>query len=166
MGKIKFIRAVFTLGITMMISSCFYDPHYYGPPSYYGGATYHPYDYFYYPSVRVYFQYSTGLYFYLSDGVWKRNRVLPPRFRLNPSDRVPLRIPGDKPYRLNPQHMDKYRPRPGIKPTPNRDKYERNSLQRTYKERLFNRPPSSKKPQMPVPAKQKKDKKDKDKRRR
>ena len=163
MRKIKFVKVVSTIALSMLMSSCFYDPYYYGPPSYYGGTIYHPYDYFYYPSVRVYFQYSTGLYFYLSDGIWVSNRVLPPRFRLNPSDRIPLRIPSDKPYKFNPQHKDKYRLRPGIIPSPARDRYERESLRRTYKERLLNKPRGLK--QAPMPSPEKKDKRDKDKRR-
>lgn len=163
MRKIKFIRVVTTVALSMLMSSCFYDPYYYGPPSYYGGTIYHPYDYFYYPSVRVYFQYSTGLYFYLSNGIWISNKVLPPRFRLNPSDRVPLRIPSDKPYQFNSQHMDKYRPRPGIMPSPDRDRYERESLRRTYKERLLNKSPGIN--LAPMPNTEKKDKRDKDKRR-
>ena len=164
MGIIKSIRVAGAVGLSLLMSSCFYDPYYYGPPSYYGSTIYHPYDYFYYPSVSVYFQYSTGFYFYLSDGIWIRNRILPSRFRLNPSDRVPLRIESDKPYLFNSQHMEKFRPGPGLRPSPERDRYERDSLNRTYKERLFNRPPGLK--QIPMPSgEDKKDKRDKEKRR-
>lgn len=163
MGIIKSIRIAGAVGLSLLMSSCFYDPYYYGPPSYYGSAIYHPYDYFYYPSVRVYFQYSTGFYFYFLDGVWVRSKILPPRFRLNPSDRVPLRIPSDKPYLFNEQHIQKFNPRPDIRPSPDRDRYERDSLERTYRERLLNKPPGLKQPPMPG-GDEKNDKKDKDKR--
>ncbi len=140
MGKKKYIPAIGVLGLMLMTSSCVYDPYYhdpyyYGPPSsYHVGGTYYPYDYYYYPSVRVYFQYSSGFYFYISNGRWIRNRTLPPYIRLNPSDRVFLRLKSDKPYQSNRQHVEKYRPHPKVKPTPSTDRKERTSHLKWYKE--------------------------------
>lgn len=137
MDKAKYIRVIGALGLTMM-SSCFYDPYYYGAsPYHHPHGTYYPYDYYYYPSVQVYFQYSTGFYFYISDGIWTRSRVLPPHFLLNSRDRVPLWIKSDKPYQQNLQHVEKYRPRPDIKQTPGKDRYERETLRKAHKEQLY-----------------------------
>lgn len=155
MDKIKFIRVIAALGLTMMMSSCVYDPYYYGPPPYHSGGTYYPYGYYYYPSLRVYFQYSTGFYFYISDGIWTRSRILPPHFRLHPRDRVHLKLKRDKPYLLNPQHVEKYRSRPNIKPTLDNDQYERDSHRKWYKEQKYNKQ-----------RKKVQEKKEKDKRRR
>ena len=174
MGGIKFIRVIGTISLTMMMSSCFYDPYYYAPPPYYSGDAYYPYGYYYYPNVSVYFQYSTGFYFYINDGIWTRNRILPPRFRLNVHDRVIIKSKSDKPYQDNKIHIDKYRPRPNIKPTPSSDRYERESLKKAYKEQLYRKPPSDNRQKYkapptyksPPPAEEKKDKRDKDKRRR
>lgn len=154
MNKTRYIRVIGALGL-MMVSSCIYDPYYYGPPPYYSSTAYYPYDYYYYPSVRVYFQYSTGFYFYISNGIWTRSRVLPPHFRLNARDRVLLRIKSDKPYQQNPQHVEKYRPRSDIKQTPGKDRYERETHRKVYKEQ-----------QIIKQRKTVKEKKDKDKRRR
>lgn len=158
MDKTKYIRVVTVLGFMMMASSCVYDPYYHGQSPYYSDRAYYPYDYYYYPSARVYFQYSTGFYFFISDGIWVRNRTLPPHFRLNVRDRVPLRAKTDKPYLKNPQHTERFRPRPDLKSTPAIDRSERESLRRTYKEQLYKR--------QQKPVKEKKDKRDKDKRRR
>jgi len=139
MDKKKYIPAIGVLGLMLMTSSCFHDPYYhdsyyYGPPSYHVGGTYYPYDYYYYPSVRVYFQYSSGFYFYISNSRWIRSRVLPPHIRLSDRDRVFLRLKSDKPYKLNRQHAERYRPRPNIKPTPSTDRKERTSHLKWYKE--------------------------------
>jgi len=156
----KYIPAIGVLGLMLMTSSCFHDPYhhapyYYGPPAFHGGGTYYPYDYYYYPSVRVYFQYSSGFYFYISNGSWVRNRALPSHIRLNPRDRVFLRLKSDKPYQSNRQHIEKYRPRPKVKPTPNTDRKERTSHQKWYKEQ-----------QVYKKQQEKKEKKSKDKRHR
>lgn len=184
MGKMKFIRVIGAFSLTMMMSSCFYDPYYHGAPPYYAGGGYYPYDYYYYPGVRVYFQYSTGFYFYINNGIWIRNRVLPPRFRLNVRDRVIIRSKSVKPYLQNKTHIDKYRPRPrpNLKPIPNADRHERESLRKIYKEQQqykkpqqpynksqpYRKPQNNKQPRYnkQSPAEEKKERRDKDKRRR
>ncbi|MCK4865616.1 MAG: hypothetical protein KAT06_09305 [Gammaproteobacteria bacterium] len=158
----KSIRLVGALSLTMMMSSCFYDPYYYSPPPYHAGGIYYPHDYYYYPNVGVYFHYSTGFYFYINNGIWIRSRILPPRFRLNVYNRVIIRSKSDKPYLQNKTHVEKYRPRPNLKPTPGADRYERESLRKTYKEQQYRKPPYNKKPQ----AEEKKEKREKDNRRR
>ena len=169
MGKIKFIRVIGAFSLTMMMSSCFYDPYYYGAPPYYAGGAYYPYDYYYYPNVGVYFNYSTGFYFYINDGIWIRNRILPARFKLNVHNRVIIRSKNTKPYLQNKTHIDKYRPRPSIKSTPSTDRYERESLRKTYKEQQYRKPQPYNKQQPYIklpPAEEKKERRDKDKRRR
>lgn len=158
MGKKKYIPVIGVLGLMLMTSSCFYDPYYYGPPSYDVGGTYYPYDYYYYPSVRVYFQYSTGFYFYISNGHWSRSRILPSHFRLTANERVFLRLKSDKPYKLNTKHAEKYRPRPKFKPTPGTDRNERASHLKWYKEQQNYKKQRS--------IKEQKEKRSKDKRRR
>lgn len=163
----KSIRVVGAFGLTMMMSSCFYDPyyydpHYYGPPPYYAGGIYYPYGYYYYPGVSVYFQYSTGFYFYINDGIWIRSRILPAHFRLNVHDRVIIRSKSEKPYLQNKTHIEKYRPRPNLKPSPSADRYERESLRKTYKEQQYRKPQPHNKQQPYIkqpPAEEKKGKK-------
>lgn len=145
MDKIKSIRVIGALGLTMMLSSCIYDPYYYDGPPYHSHESYYPYGYYYYPSVRVYFQYSTGLYFYHSDGLWRRSRVLPPHIRLHARDRVPLRIQSGKPYKQHRKHVEKYRPRPDLKPTRDHDRHERKSHRKWYKEQQYNKNKQQKK---------------------
>jgi len=136
MKRIK-ILPVITLGLAMLTASCVYDPHYYGSPPYHDRPGYYPYDYYYYPSAHVYFQYSTGYYHFLQDGRWLRSRVLPSRFRLNPQDRVFLRSESDKPYQQHNKHIKQYRPRPNLKLTPDKDRRERETHRKTYKEQMY-----------------------------
>ncbi len=171
MIKIKFIRVIGALGLTMMMSSCFYNPYFYDPyyhdvPPYYSHGTYYPYGYYYYPGVQVYFQYSTGFYFYLSNNVWIRSRILPPHFRLNIRDRVPLHIESDKPYLKNPLHRKKYHSRPGIKLTPDKDRHERESLHKRYKEQQYNKSKQKKQDKEKNGKREKREKREKGNRRR
>ena len=73
---------ILSLGLVVGLTGCIYDPHY-SRPEHSHSHSYHPYyypfyyDYYYYPSVQVYFSYSTGHYYYPHGGHWKRSRVLP-----------------------------------------------------------------------------------------
>lgn len=109
------------LGIILVMSfiACAYEPSH--PPH----AHYHAHDYYYYPSVRVYFRYSTGYYYYPSGTVWIKTRRLPPKYRLDQRDRVIIRIEKDKPYARHHQHREKYRPHPDYRSDPYRDEKER-----------------------------------------
>ena len=118
------------LGIMFMLTlaACADTPPY-GPHGHY-----HPHDYYYYPSVGIYFRYSTGYYYYPSGTVWIRTRQLPARYRLDPHDRVILRIENDTPYTRHYQHQERYRARPDYRPDPYRDEKERYYNQQRYEE--------------------------------
>ena len=123
MNIMKFVKSfTLSLGLVMGLSACVYDPYYNGPGP--GHHTYYPYfypfyyDYYFYPSVQVYFNFSTGFYYYLSGKRWIHTKVLPPHIRLNPRERVTTRIEGDKPYLKNEQHLQQYKPRPKYRPDP------------------------------------------------
>lgn len=130
----KTLKALAMGVLITMSASCVYDPHYYGPPAHPRPSYYYPWGYYYYPSVQVYFHYSTGFYYYPSNGIWIKTRVLPPRFRLDPRDRVHLRIENDKPYLHHQQQVEKYRPPKDHKPVPERDRLEREVLRKWYQE--------------------------------
>ena len=131
MKRLWKIKTLLLAGITItLLSSCVYGPGYH-----HNVSVYYPYGYYYYPSVRVYFQYSTGFYFYLSkNNVWIRTKVLPPYIRLSASERVHIDVRGTKPYIYHKQHTEQYRPRPDYKPNIQIDRQERNVLQKWYQE--------------------------------
>ena len=107
----KLRTVVFSLGLVISLSACVYDPHVYGsaPQRYHPHYYPYHYDYYYYPGARVYFQFSTGLYFYLSNKRWIRARVLPRHIHLHPHDRIIIRVKSDKPYLKHREHVKKYR---------------------------------------------------------
>ena len=123
---------VFTAA-SFILTGCVYDPVYYGPPPH---AHYHPYyyDYYYYPSARVYFQFSTGYYFYFTNGHWVRARALPSHIHIDPHDRVQLRIDSDKPYSRQSEHRKQYSPRPDYRPSKEVDQREREANRKWYRE--------------------------------
>lgn len=113
-GK-KLIRSfLVSLMLVMGLSACVYDPHYYGPPAHRYYPYYYPYyyDYYFYPSARVYFQFSTGFYYYYYRDRWIRTKVLPPHIHVNPWERVTIRVDSDKPYLNYREHVKKYPPKP------------------------------------------------------
>ena len=116
------------LGIILMISlaACAY------PPSHPPHAHYHAHDYYYYPSVRVYFRYSSGYYYYPSGSIWIKTRTLPPKYRLDGRDRIVIRIEDKKPYTKHYRHREKYRPHPEYRPDSYRDEKERYHNKRRY----------------------------------
>ena len=91
------IKIAIALGLSVTFAGCVYDPVYYGPPAY---PDYHPnyYDYYYYPSVGVYFHFTSGYYYYRDRDRWVRVKRLPPNIHIDAKDRVKLRIDSDKPY--------------------------------------------------------------------
>ncbi|MGD8525718.1 MAG: hypothetical protein PVJ63_05685 [Thioalkalispiraceae bacterium] len=149
------------IGLVTGLSACVYDPYYAGP----GPRVYHPYyypyyyDYYYYPGVRVYFQLSTGVYFYFWDNRWIRTKVLPPYIYLDPRNRVKVRVEGDKPYVKHHIHAQKYKPRfppppqpkarpPQLKPQP--PAVKRPPSQLRPEPPAAKRPPPKARPQPPV----------------
>lgn len=121
MKTVKYTKPfILSLGLVMGLSACVYDPYYHGPGPV--RHTYYPYfypfyyDYYFYPSVQVYFNFSTGYYYYLSGKRWIRTRVLPPHIHLDSRERVTTRVEGDKPYLKNKQHLQQFKPRPNYRP--------------------------------------------------
>ena len=127
-------RLVLTTAIlAFLIGGCVYDPHH---PHQHGSTVgahhyYDPYDYYYYPGVRVYFHFSTGYYYYHDRTHWLRVRVLPSHIHLHPDHRVRLKIKSEKPYHRHSEHKKRYTPK--VYPKPKADK------KRSHKEREANR---------------------------
>ena len=63
--RLAYRYAVYSIffGLSVILTGCVYDPFYYGPPPHSHYSPYY-YDYYFYPSVQVYFQFTTGYYFY------------------------------------------------------------------------------------------------------
>lgn len=126
MLKSKLTRTLLvSIGVVTGLSACVYDPYYHYPPGHHYYPYYYPYyyDYYYYPGVSVYYQFSTGFYFYFSNNRWIRSKVLPPHIHLDAWDRVTIRVESDKPYLKHKEHVLKYQPRPRppeyrVKPKP------------------------------------------------
>ena len=122
MINVKYRLLLPVIAMAASLSACVYDPYYHGPapahPHYY--PYYYPYyyDYYYYPSAQVYFQFSTGFYFYFLNNRWIKTRVLPPHIHLYPRERVTIRLDTDKPYLKHRDHVKKYRPVPEYRPQP------------------------------------------------
>lgn len=115
-------------GAAMALAGC--APVYYGPeprPDW-------RYDYYYYPHVDVYFHVYSGYYFYRDRDAWRRTRVLPSVYVLDPRYRVNLRIRDDRPYVRHPQHRQAYPPPPQFRPDRNRDRQERQYHTRQHEE--------------------------------
>lgn len=126
--SIRFVTGAFGIILLLGLVACTQPPPY--PPH----AHYHAHDYYYYPSVRVYFRYSTGYYYYPSGSIWKRTRTLPPKYRLDQRDRVVIRIEDKKPYARHYQHREQYRPHPDYRPDPYRDEKERHYNKKRYEQ--------------------------------
>ena len=103
-------------------------------PPYGPHAHYDPYDYYFYPSVGIYFRYSTGYYYYPSGTVWVRTRQLPPKYHLDQHDRIIIRVDNDKPYEKHQQHRERYHPNPAYRSDSYRDEKERYYNQKRYEE--------------------------------
>ena len=135
--KIRLIYryAVFSIfaSLTVMVTGCVYDPFYYGPPPH---AHYSPYyyDYYYYPSVQVYFQFTTGYYFYRDGGLWRKTRVLPRRISISAFERVKIKIESDRPYLKFQEHGRKYKPNPQYRVDKKNSLKEREANQKWFRD--------------------------------
>ncbi len=90
-----------------------YQPVQNGPPAHapaYGYRAKHMYMYQYYPSVSVYRDTGTGMYFYLSGSNWQVGATLPDALKVNLGSSVTLEMDTDKPYIYNDQHRQQYPP--------------------------------------------------------
>lgn len=126
---IKFICA----GFTLLFTACVYDPVYYGPPPYPEFQP-HYYDYYFYPSASVYFQFSTGNYYYRDRGIWVKSRALPPTIPIDARDRVRIRVENDRPNLKYNDHIRSYKPKPEYRVDKERSVKERRANERWYEE--------------------------------
>ena len=67
------------------------------------------YHYHYYPASGVYFNVSTGSYFYLSGGTWQMAMTLPTTVVLDRSDSVTIELETETPYIFYEEHKVKYK---------------------------------------------------------
>jgi hypothetical protein len=100
------------------------------------GYRWHHYDYFYYPSVGVYFHIPSGYYYYREGRKWHRSRWLPPRIVILPRERVHMRIKDKQPWHHHKEHAARYRSpaRPRLK---ERERHDRNRVEREQNRRLY-----------------------------
>lgn len=117
----RLVTAALLVSLVTLLPGCAYDV--YGPgPS----AVQHPayyYDYNYYPGAGVYFNIYSGYYYYRSNNVWMRARVLPSSIYLGPH--VGLRIWSDRPYTYYNAHRERYHPARSYHPSAARNRTER-----------------------------------------
>ena len=125
-----------SLSLAVGLTACVYDPHYSGSAHRPYYPYYYPlyYDYYFYPSVQVYFHYSTGYYYYSHNKRWIRSKALPPHIHLDPRDRVITRIEGNKPYLRNKQHRQEFQPRRNYRPDPQLHRQEKIRNLKSYKQ--------------------------------
>ena len=71
---------------------------YYGEPYYHDHEPVHYYEYYYYPSVGVYFHVYSGYYYYRRGSAWVRVKVLPSHIHLHKYDRRIIRSKDYRPY--------------------------------------------------------------------
>ena len=90
------------------------------------------YDYYYYPSVGVYFNVYSGYYHYYSNGRWVRSVTLPPTIYLNPRDRHQLKTKEPDPYLNNQIYQGRYKPIPNYKTNRDRDSKEREYNRKSF----------------------------------
>jgi len=121
------------VGFAVFLNGCVYGPPRYGPPPYYH---YHPdvYDYYYYPGAHVYFNFTTGIYYYLDGGVWVTARTLPPHIHLDAVNRVRIRVDSDRPYSKFDDHKRMYKPAPNYHMDPDASRREKEANQRWYQD--------------------------------
>jgi hypothetical protein len=127
-------RLMVFAGALAGVTGCAYDPVYYGPPAFSGDYRVHYYDYYYYPNVGVYFQFSSGYYYYRDHSRWVRSRVLPKRILIDPSSRVRIRVDSDKPYTKYPEHHRRYHPKQNYHSDRERSTRERKANRHWYQE--------------------------------
>jgi len=127
------LAGIALLSGTTLITTSGCSNGYRGAPAVYNTVYYHPYDYYYYPSWRVYFHISSGYYYYPNGVNWVKVRTLPPRYLLDARDRVHVVINSSKPYQAHSTHRVQYAPRPNIRYDRSRNAIERKSNINRYR---------------------------------
>jgi hypothetical protein len=67
------------------------------------------YRYYYYPASGVYFNVSTGSYFYLNGGSWQVGMSLPSAVIVDSGNYVTLDLDTDQPYLFYDEHRVKFK---------------------------------------------------------
>lgn len=118
-----------------------YGPVYYheAPPPHAPayGYRWHPNDYFFYPSVGVYFNVHSGYYYYREGPDWRRSRTLPRQIIILPRERVHIRVPDKNPWQRFREHEDRYRPRTQPPRLPDQERHMRDRVEREQNSRLY-----------------------------
>ena len=91
------------------------------------------FEYYYYPSVGVYYHFDTGYYYYYSKRRWIRTRYLPSHIHLHRDDRVRLRLKDRTPYLRHEEHRRTYKPTRRYRFEERHDRDEREFHRREYR---------------------------------
>ena len=125
-------KHIIALMFAVVVSGCAVESVYPAGPGPY-------YDYYYYPTARVYFNIRTGFYYYFSNGRWLHSRTLPPTIRLDLRDRHSFHTKEPDPYARNKEYQSRYKPLPRYNPDRNDDhkarEYDRQSHDKYRKDR-------------------------------
>jgi hypothetical protein len=82
-----------------------------GPPPHAPAHGYRAkYQYRYYPSCSVYYDYGRKIYFYIKGDHWEFGASLPSQLRIGLGDSVNIELDTDKPYVYHSEHVKKYPP--------------------------------------------------------
>jgi hypothetical protein len=88
-----------------------YEHHKGGPPPHAPAYGYRAkYQYRYYPSCSVYYDYGRKIYFYIKGDHWEFGASLPSHLRIGLGDSVNIELDTDKPYIYHAEHVKKYPP--------------------------------------------------------
>lgn len=124
---------------TLTLAGCYVEPyHRPGPPPHAPahGYRWHQYDYFYYPSVGVYFNIYSGTYYYRDGHSWRHSTWLPPKIVIQPRERVQIRIQDKHPWKHDWEYRERYRT--PSKRLPSREEIRQHDRQeRDYHHRLY-----------------------------
>jgi hypothetical protein len=82
-----------------------------GPPPHAPAHGYRAkYQYRYYPSCSVYYDYGRKIYFYIKGDHWEFGASLPSHLRIGLGDSVNIELDTDKPYIYHAEHVKQYPP--------------------------------------------------------
>jgi len=111
------VSVIFTVGCAPKKIVVVHDPeagygyHKGGPPPHAPAHGYRAkYQYRYYPSCSVYYDYGRKIYFYIKGDHWEFGASLPSHLRIGLGDSVNIELDTDKPYVYHSEHVKKYPP--------------------------------------------------------
>jgi len=82
-----------------------------GPPPHAPAHGYRAkYQYRYYPSCSVYYDYERKIYFYIKGDHWEAGASLPSHLRIGLGDSVNIELDTDRPYIYHAEHVKQYPP--------------------------------------------------------